>query len=96
MLDLDEMHQYVEVKWDGKVYKLRQLAVQEKDLVKRITEVTSETSLEIAKEVLEFLCGRFKETGTPFNEKKFRATATFAMVNETMRVLMSGDKSSSG
>ncbi len=96
MTDLDAMYQYVEVKWDGKVYKLRQLAVQEKELVTKITKVTAETSLELAKDVLEFLCERFKETKVSFDEKKFRATATFAMVNETMKVLMSGDKSSSG
>lgn len=96
MVDLDAMQQYVEVKWDEKIYRLRQLAVEEKDLVKKITAVTAETSLEIAKEVLEFLCKRFKETKISFDEKKFRATATFGMVNETMRVLMSGDKSKTG
>ena len=96
MVDLDAMQQYVEVKWDEKIYKLRQLAVEEKNLVKKITQVTAENSLEIAKEVLDFLCERFKETKVPFDEKKFRVTATFGMINETMRVLMSGDKSKTG
>lgn len=93
MIDLDTMYLYVDVKWDGKVYKLRQMAVQEKDLIKRITKVTAENSLELAKEILDFLCTRFKETDTEFDEDKFRKTITFAMANAVMRVLMSGDKS---
>ena len=57
-----------------------------------MSEVTKETSLEVAKEALDLICGRFKETDLPFNEEKFRDTATFGMVNAIMRVLMSGDK----
>jgi len=94
MTDLDAMHQYVEVRWSGHVYKLRQLAVMEKDIIKRITNVTTDTSLEVANETLEFICGRFKESDNSFDEKKFKTTATFEMVNEVMRVLMAGDKSS--
>jgi len=92
MTDLDEMYQYVEVKWDGKVYKLRQIAVMERKIIKRITSVTAETSLDVAKEVVEFLCGRFKETKISFNEKKFKDTVTFGITNEVMRLLMAGDK----
>lgn len=96
MTDLDAMRQFAEVKWNGHVYKLRQLAVSEKGIVKRLQGVTNENSLEVAKEILEFLCARFKETGDPFDEKKFKGTLTFAMINETMRVLMKGDKSNAG
>jgi len=93
MTDLDGLCPLVEIRWNGQVYKLRQLAVMEKGIVKRIVNVTTETSLEVAKETLEFICKRFKETKIPFDEKKFRNTATFGMVNEVMRVLMAGDKS---
>ena len=96
MTDLDGMFLYVEIKWNGQIYKLRQLAVIEKDIVKKITNVTTETSLDVAKETLEFLCKRFKEADASFDEKKFKNTATFGMVNEVMRVLMTGDKSGTG
>jgi len=96
MIDLDKMYLYVDVKWDEKIYKLRKIAVHEKDLLKSLQNVTNKNSLDIAGEILEILCGRFKETDVLFDEKKFRKTATFVMINEVMQVLMAGDKSDTG
>lgn len=91
VLDLDSFEKNVEVKYKGKVYKLRKIREAEKGLFEEVMKATQTNDMSIYDKVMDFVINRFKEVDSNFPADDFKNEVTLDMLNAIFGVLAGAD-----